>query len=91
MVRQWQELFFGKRYSQTILDDGNPDFLKLAEGYGAVGIRVTKNEDVESVIRESLKVNDKPVVMDFIIKREENVMPMVPAGASLTDMIEGTV
>ncbi len=91
MVRQWQELFFGKRYSQTILEDGNPDFLKLAEGYGAVGIRVTKKEDVEPVIRDSLKVNDKPVVMDFIVEREENVMPMVPAGASLTDMIEGTV
>ncbi|MBN1552885.1 biosynthetic-type acetolactate synthase large subunit [bacterium] len=91
MVRQWQELFFGKRYSQTILEDGNPDFVKLAEGYGAVGLRITKNEDVESVIRESLKIKDKPVVMDFFIEREENVMPMVPAGASLTDMIEGTV
>jgi acetolactate synthase-1/2/3 large subunit len=91
MVRQWQELFFGKRYSQTVLEDGNPDFVKLAEGYGAVGLRITKNEDVEPVIRESLKVKDRPVVMDFIVKREENVMPMVPAGASLTDMIEGTV
>ena len=64
------------------------DFVKLAEGYGAIGMRITKTKDIESTIRKSLKVNDKPVVMDFIIEREEKVMPMVPAGASLTDMIE---
>ncbi len=89
MVRQWQELFFGKRYSQTILQEGNPDFIKLAAGYGAVGMRIEKKGDVESAIRESLKINDNPVLMDFIVKREEMVMPMVPAGASLTEMIEG--
>jgi acetolactate synthase-1/2/3 large subunit len=89
MVRQWQELFYEKRYSHTILQDGNPDFVKLAEGYGAVGIRIEKAGDVESAIRESLKIEDRPVVMDFIVKREEMVLPMVPAGASLTEMIEG--
>ena len=88
MVRQWQELFFGKRYSQTILFDGNPDFVKLAEGYGAVGMRIQKKEEIEKAIRESLKISDRPVVMDFIVEPEEKVMPMVPAGASLTEMIE---
>ena len=88
MACQWQELFFGKRYSQTILYDGNPDFVKLAEGYGAVGMRIQKKEEIEKAIRKSLTINDRPVVMDFIVEPEEKVMPMVPAGASLTEMIE---
>ena len=88
MVRQWQELFFGGRYSQTYLKDGNPDFVKLAEGFGAVGMRIKKPDEVEPAIKESMKIKDTPVVMDFIVAPEEKVFPMVPAGASLTEMLE---
>jgi acetolactate synthase-1/2/3 large subunit len=88
MVRQWQELFFGKRYSFTPIADGNPDFVKLAESYGAVGIRVEKPKDVVPALEKSMAIKDKPVVMDFIVAPEDNVMPMVPAGAALTEMME---
>jgi len=88
MVRQWQELFFKKRYAMTVLSKGNPDFMKLAEGYGAVGLQASKPSEVEKVIQEGLKVKNAPVVMEFIIKPEENVFPMVPAGASLDEMLE---
>ena len=86
MVRQWQELFYGQRYSQTILE-GNPDFVKIAEGYGAVGIRVTKPEEVPSAIRKAIEL-DQPVVMDFIVNREENVYPMVPPGGAINKMLD---
>lgn len=86
MVRQWQELFYGQRYSQTILD-GNPDFVKIAEGYGAVGIRVTKPEEVPSAIRRAIEL-DQPVVIDFIVNREENVYPMVPPGGAINKMLD---
>ncbi len=89
MVRQWQEMFFDGRYSHTHLKPGNPDFVKLAESYGAVGLRATKPEDVLPVLQESMKVKDKPVVMDFKVAEEANVFPMVPAGASLHEMVEG--
>ncbi len=85
MVRQWQERFYDNVYSHTDIMAA-PDFVKLAEAYGAVGLRATKTEEVEPVIREALSVN-KCVVMDFVVEREEGVYPMVPAGASLTDMI----
>ena len=88
MVRQWQELFYEKRYSQTYIDQGNPDFLKLSEAFGAVGLRVFKPEDVRGALEESMKVKDRPVVMEFIVDPYEKVFPMVPAGASLTEMIE---
>jgi len=88
MVRQWQELFYEKRYSQTYIDQGNPDFLKLAEAFGAIGMRVFKPEDVRSTLEESMKVKDRPVVMEFIVDPYEKVFPMVPAGGSLTEMIE---
>jgi acetolactate synthase-1/2/3 large subunit len=88
MVRQWQELFFGKRYSSTVLSEGNPDFMKLAEGYGAVGLKAAKVDEVEMVIKKGLKIKNKPVVMEFLISPEENVFPMVPAGASLDEMLE---
>jgi acetolactate synthase I/II/III large subunit len=88
MVRQWQELFFGRRYSSTVLSDGNPDFMKLAEGYGAKGLRAMRPDEVEPTIKEGLAVQDRPVVMEFIVSPEENVFPMVPAGASLDEMIE---
>ncbi len=86
MVRQWQELFYKKRYSGTILK--NPDFVKLAEAYGAKGMRITKKEDVASAIREAL-ATDNVVVMDFVVEPEENVFPMVPAGEALNRMMNG--
>jgi len=88
MVRQWQEMFFGGRYSFSDLRGRNPDFVKLAESYGAVGFRTGKPDEVVPILEESLKVNDRPVVMDFIVAGEENVFPMVPAGASLLEMVD---
>jgi len=85
MVRQWQELFYDKRYSYTCMDH-SPDFVKLAEAYGAVGLRATKPEEVVPVLRKGLN-SDKTVIMDFHVEREENVYPMVPAGAPLTEML----
>lgn len=84
MVRQWQELFFNRRYSYSEL--ANPDFAKLAEAYGAVGIRVTKPSEVRPAIEEAISVN-RPVFLDFIIDREENVMPMVPPGEAINKML----
>ena len=86
MVRQWQELFYKKRYSYTTLT--NPDFVKLAESYGAVGIRVTKKEDVREAIEKAISI-DNVVFIDFKVEGEENVFPMVPAGEALNRMIEG--
>ncbi len=88
MVRQWQELFFGARYSATLLKDGNPDFIKVVEGFGGVGIRVVDPKEVVPALKESLKIKDKPVVMEFMVAPEEKVFPMVPAGASLFEMLE---
>ena len=85
MVRQWQELFYDKRYASTTLDVA-PDFVALAEAYGAVGLRATKMSEVEDVIKEALAI-DNTVLMDFKISKEEGVYPMVPAGKSNTDML----
>jgi len=85
MVRQWQHLFFHNRYSQTCMELPI-DFVKLAEAYGATGLRATKPEEVEEVIRKALDTPG-PVIMEFKISREENVMPMVPAGAGLNEMV----
>ena len=87
MVRQWQELFFGKRYSATILGRTSPDFVKLAEAYGAVGLRATKPSEVEPVIRAAL-ASDRPTLMDFIVSPLEKVSPMVPAGAAISEILE---
>ncbi len=87
MVRQWQELFHENRFSHTDLTDTNPDFVKLAEAYHCVGLRATTPEEVDAVIDEAWKVNDRPVVMDFQVIKEEMVFPMVPAGAATDDMI----
>jgi len=86
MIRQWQELFYDKRYSAARLDT-SPNFTKLAEAYGALGIEVTKPGDVRSAIEEALD-SDKPVVIDFQITPEENVFPMVPAGAAINEIID---
>jgi len=86
MVRQWQELFYKRRYSHTCIT--GPDFVKLAESYGAVGIRVTKKEDVRPAIEKAL-ATENTVFVDFHIEPEENVYPMVPAGEAINNMIEG--
>ena len=85
MVRQWQELFYDKRYAGTDLEV-SPDFVKLAEAYGAVGLRATKTSEVVPVIKEALKTKNT-VIMDFVIAREEGVYPMVPAGKATTEML----
>ncbi len=85
MVRQWQQLFFDKRYSQTCMELPI-DFIKLAQAYGAEGLRATKPEEVEKVLRQGLETPG-PVIMEFKVAREENVLPMVPAGAGLTEMV----
>jgi len=85
MVRQWQELFYNKQYSATVLDVA-PDFVKLAEAYGAVGLRAKKPSEVEPVIKEALSTKNT-VIMDFVISREEGVYPMVPAGKATTEML----
>ncbi len=88
MVRQWQEMFYGKRYSATSLAVA-PDWVKLAEAYGGVGLRAKKPEDVPRVISEALRIKDRPVLMDFIVAPEEGVYPMVPPGGGLNEMILG--
>ena len=86
MVRQWQELFYKRRYSQVNIT--SPDFVKLAESYGAVGIKITNPKDVRPAIDKALAI-DNTVFLDFHIEPEENVYPMVPAGEALNRMIEG--
>jgi len=85
MVRQWQQLFFDRRYSQTPLETPI-DFVKLAEAYGATGLRATSPDQVEAVIKKGLETPG-PVIMEFKVAREENVLPMVPAGRSIHEMV----
>jgi len=105
MVRQWQEMFWDKRYSGTCLMRQSacppkcskpgqkgcpaytPDFIKVAEAYGAVGIRITDKKGVVPALKKALAINDRPVIMEFIVEQEENVLPMVPAGAALDEII----
>ncbi|MGA1839170.1 MAG: biosynthetic-type acetolactate synthase large subunit [bacterium] len=86
MVRQWQEIFFDRRYSHTCLRDC-PDFAAIAKGYKAEGILVTKPEDVRPAIEEAIKI-EKPVVIDFHVSPEENVFPMVPPGGAINQMLD---
>ncbi len=87
MVRQWQELFYKQRYSQTILC-ATPDFVKLAEAYGATGYRVTDPSEVGDALQKTLRT-DGPVILDVRVEQEENVFPMVPAGQAINRMIGG--
>ncbi len=104
MVRQWQELFYGRRYSSTCLmrtgrcprdcsSPGEkcppyvPDFVKLAQAYDAVGIRVSRPEEIGPALEAAARVTDRPVFIDFIVEREANVWPMVPAGAGIDEMM----
>ncbi|GAA1949691.1 acetolactate synthase large subunit [Agromyces allii] len=87
MVRQWQTLFYDGRYSNTDLNTGHdsvrvPDFVKLAEAYGALGIRVTKEDEIDAAIKLALETNDRPVVIDFVVSADAMVWPMVPQGVS---------
>jgi acetolactate synthase-1/2/3 large subunit len=86
MVRQWQEFFYGNRYAESYMD-ALPDFVKLAEAYGHVGIKVEKPGDVEGALREALKLKERLVFLDFITDQAENVFPMIAAGKGLTEMI----
>ena len=85
MVRQWQELFYDRCYACTEMDYA-PDFVKLAEAYGAVGLRASRPEEVVPVLKKGLSIA-KPVIMDFLVEREECVYPMVPLGAPITEML----
>jgi acetolactate synthase-1/2/3 large subunit len=87
MVRQWQQLFFDKRYSHTCINCA-PDFVKLAEAYGAEGILVERKEEVVPAIKKALGIKDRPIVIDFRVSKEENVYPMVPAGRSFKETIK---
>jgi len=85
MVRQWQSLFYDGRHSFTDLNTGHetamiPDFVKLADSYGALGIRVCTKEEVEPAIKLAMETNDRPVVIDFIVSKDSMVWPMVPQG-----------
>ena len=85
MVRQWQELFYDRCYACTQMEH-TPDFVKLAEAFGAVGLRATKPDDVVPVIKKAMEIK-MPVIMDFVVEKEEGVYPMVPAGADITEML----
>ncbi len=86
MVRQWQELFYDKRYSHTCMSVA-PDYVKLAESYGAAGFLITEVDDVEKTIKKALKIKDRPVIMDFRVEPFEGVYPMVPAGQPINKML----
>ncbi|MDQ2139527.1 acetolactate synthase 3 catalytic subunit [Alcaligenaceae bacterium A4P071] len=89
MVRQWQQIDYGSRYSESYMDS-LPDFVKVAEAYGHMGMRIDKPADVEPALREAFKHKDRLVFMDFITDRTENVWPMVKAGRGLTEMLLGS-
>jgi acetolactate synthase-1/2/3 large subunit len=86
MVHQWQEFFYDKDFFATVYS-GNPDFVKLAEAYGITGIRVTDKAQVDAAIRQAM-ATPGPVVVDFIVKQDEQVYPMIPAGESVNEIME---
>jgi acetolactate synthase-1/2/3 large subunit len=86
MIRQWQELFYENRLSGADLE-GNPDFVKLAQAYGAKGLRIRRAADVDRVLTEALEYNDGPCVIEAEVVKEDNVFPMIPAGAAIKDML----
>ena len=87
MVRQWQTLFYGKRYSQTVLND-SVDFCKVAEGLGCVAIRVTEKEEMAPALEKAIALK-KPVLIECMIPEDDKVFPMVPAGAPIADVFDG--
>ena len=86
MIRQWQELFYENRLSGADLE-GNPDFVKLAQAYGAKGLRIRRAADVDRVLTEAIEYNDGPCVIEAEVVKEDNVFPMIPAGAAIKDML----
>jgi acetolactate synthase I/II/III large subunit len=87
MVRQWQELLHGARYSESYTE-ALPDFVKLAEAFGCVGMRAQKTDDVDRIIKEMIKV-DRPVMVDVMVDKTENCFPMIPSGAAHNEMLLG--
>ena len=86
MVRQWQTLFYGERYSATTLDRAT-DYVKLAEAFGGVGFRCTTPDELNAALDKAVKVTDRPVVIDAVIDRDEMVLPMIPAGKTIDDIV----
>ena len=86
MVRQWQDMFYSKRYSSVSME-GNPDFVKLAEAYGIKGLRIKRSADAERIIQKAFEYNEGPVLIHCECEEEDNVFPMIPAGAPLTAML----
>jgi acetolactate synthase-1/2/3 large subunit len=87
MVRQWQKIFYNSKFSASELTHDTPDYVKLAESMGAVGLRMTKKDDVKKVFSEMLKTNDKPVLIECVVDPDDMVFPMVPAGGSNDQII----
>lgn len=86
MVRQWQEFFYHKEYVATEYTH-NPDFVKLAEAFGMLGIRVTDKKQVRAALESAMEY-DGPAIVDFVVEEEENVFPMIPAGQTIKELIE---
>ena len=88
MVRQWQRLFYGKRFSQTNIERGT-DFMKLAEAFGIEGVRITKKDEIAPMLKKALDfaAQGRPVIVDVVINKDINVLPMVPAGADVSQPI----
>jgi len=85
-VRQWQQIFYERRYAATDIS-AQPDFVKLAEAYGAAGIRVKTSDDIMPALKAAMEVNDRPCIIDFHVAREACVLPMIPTGGTADDMI----
>jgi acetolactate synthase-1/2/3 large subunit len=88
MVRQWQQLFYKNRTSYSVFGKNNPDFVKLAESYGATAMRATTPKEMRDVLEKAMTIDDGPVLMDFKVVETENCYPMVPSGAALNEMVE---
>ena len=88
MVRQWQTLFYGKRYSQTVLNDG-VDFCMVAKGLGCEAVRVTKKEEVAEAVSKAI-AGKRPTLIECVIAEDDKVFPMVPAGAPISDVFDAT-
>ena len=86
MVRQWQDMFYDNRLSGVDLE-GNPDFVALAKAYGAKGFRIKRGADVRKILKQALEYNDGPCVIDAEVEKQDNVFPMIPAGASYDEML----
>ena len=86
MVRQWQEMLHGRRYSQTRVE-AQPDFVKLAEAFGGVGIRVQTKDELDRAIIDMMKVTDRPVIVDVCVDENENCLPMIPSGKNHNEIL----